>query len=79
MSTMMRFYRDVLGSEIQVHPDTIHVYLIKDDTVFMFYLRSEFEKFASREFGYVILESMVILKLLWQLKIMLQLIKCTRI
>lgn len=52
MPTMIRFYRDVLGFEIREPEDATNVYLIKDDTLFMFYPRSEFEKFASREFGY---------------------------
>lgn len=52
MPTMVRFYRDVLGFEIKEPENTINVYLVKDGTVFMFYPRSEFEKFASREFGY---------------------------
>ena len=52
MPTMIRFYRDVLGFEIQVPEDTINVYLIRDGTLFMFYLRKEFEKFANRSFVY---------------------------
>lgn len=46
MPTMIRFYRDVLGFEIQEPEDTLNVYLIKDGTLFMFYPRKEFEKFA---------------------------------
>lgn len=52
MGTMIRFYRDVLGFEITEPEDTGNVYLVKDGTLFMFYPRDEFEKFASREFGY---------------------------
>lgn len=52
MPTMIRFYRDVLGFEIQEPEDTINVYLIKDGTLFMFYPRKEFEKFANRSFDY---------------------------
>lgn len=37
MPTMIQFYRDVLGFEIQEPEDTINVYLIKDGTLFMFY------------------------------------------
>ena len=51
MPTMIRFYRDVLGFEIQEPEDTINVYLIKDGTLFMFYPRKEFEKFANRSFN----------------------------
>ena len=52
MPTMIRFYRDVLGFEIQEPEDTLNVYLIKDGTLFMFYPRKEFEKFANRSFSY---------------------------
>ena len=52
MPTMIRFYRDVLGFKIQEPEDTINVYLIKDGTLFMFYPRKEFEKFANRSFSY---------------------------
>ena len=51
MPTMIRFYRDVLGFEIQEPEDTINVYLIKDGTLFMFYPRKEFEKLANRSFN----------------------------
>lgn len=52
MPTMIRFYRDVLGFEIQEPEDAVNVYLVKDGVVFMLYPRSEFEKFASGEFAY---------------------------
>ena len=52
MPTMIRFYRDVLGFEIQEPEDAVNVYLVKDGVVFMLYPRSEFEKFAFGEFSY---------------------------
>lgn len=42
MATMVRFYRDVLGFEIQEGEDAINVYLIKDGTLFMLYERKKF-------------------------------------
>lgn len=53
MGEMIRFYRDVLGFEIKEGPDADNVYLIKDDTLFMFYARRDFEKMASRKYEYV--------------------------
>ena len=53
MPAMVRFYRDVLGSEIREPEDADNVYLVKDGTVFMLYRRSDFEKMAGRSFQYV--------------------------
>ena len=53
MSTMVRFYRDVLGFEIKEGEDAINVYLIKDGTLFMLYERKNFEKMTSRKYEYL--------------------------
>lgn len=42
MGLMIRFYRDVLGFEIQESEDAVNVYLIKDGTLFMLYERKNF-------------------------------------
>lgn len=53
MAQMIRFYRDVLGFEIQEAEDAVNVYLIKDGTLFMLYERKNFEKMTGRKFQYV--------------------------
>jgi len=53
MTTMIRFYRDVLGFEIREPENTGNVYLIKDGTLFMLYPRKDFEEFTSHSFCYV--------------------------
>lgn len=53
MAQMIRFYRDVLGFEIQEAEDAVNVYLIKDGTLFMLYERKNFEKMTDRKFQYV--------------------------
>ena len=53
MGKMIRFYRDVLGFEIKEDEDTLNVYLIKDDTLFMLYERKNFEKMTDRSYEYV--------------------------
>ena len=53
MATMIRFYRDVLGFEIKEGEDISNVYLIKDDTLFLLYGRSDFEKMTSRKYEYI--------------------------
>lgn len=53
MPTMVRFYRDVLGFEIKEEEDADNVYLIKDDTLFMLYRRSDFEKMTDHTYEYV--------------------------
>ena len=53
MGTMIRFYRDVLGFEIQESEDTSNVYLVKDGTLFLLYGRGDFEKMTSRKYEYV--------------------------
>ncbi|MDE7082786.1 MAG: VOC family protein [Clostridia bacterium] len=53
MATMVRFYRDVLGFEIQEGEDAVNVYLIKDGTLFMLYERNKFESMTSRKYEYI--------------------------
>ncbi|MDE5721933.1 MAG: VOC family protein [Clostridia bacterium] len=53
MATMVRFYRDVLGFEIQEGENAINVYLIKDGTLFMLYERNKFESMTSRKYEYI--------------------------
>ena len=53
MSTMIRFYRDVLGFEIIEEENAVNVYLIKDGTLFMLYERKNFEEMTSRKYEYV--------------------------
>lgn len=53
MSTMMRFYRDVLGFNITEGEDAENVYLVKDGTLFMLYERKNFEQMTSRKYEYV--------------------------
>ena len=53
MGKMIRFYRDVLGFEIKEDENTSNVYLIKDDTIFLFYGRDDFEKMTSKRYEYV--------------------------
>jgi len=52
MGTMIRFYRDVLGFEIQESEDTSNVYLEKDGTLFLLYGRGDFEKMTGRRFAF---------------------------
>ncbi|MBP3700727.1 MAG: VOC family protein [Lachnospiraceae bacterium] len=53
MAAMVRFYRDILGFEIQEGEDAVNVYLIKDGTLFMLYERRNFEKMTSRKYEYL--------------------------
>ena len=52
MGVMIRFYRDVLGFEIQESEDTSNVYLEKDGTLFLLYGRGDFEKMTGRRFAF---------------------------
>ncbi len=52
MAAMLRFYRDVLGFEITENENTTNVYLKKDDTLFLLYGRSDFEKMTGTRFDY---------------------------
>ena len=53
METMVTFYKDVLGFEIQWKQGEANVYLIKDDTLFLLYGREDFEKLTSRKYQYI--------------------------
>ena len=53
MGNMIRFYRDVLGFEIQEDENTETVYLIKDGTLFLLYGRKDFERMTSRKYEYL--------------------------
>lgn len=52
MAKMIRFYRDVLGFEIQEDENTTNVYLVKDGTLFLLFRRTDFEKMTNRKFEY---------------------------
>ena len=52
MEVMVRFYRDILGFEIKEEENTSNVYLEKDGTLFLLYLRSDFEKMTGKTFSY---------------------------
>ncbi len=52
MAAMIRFYRDVLGFEIQEPEDTTNVFLKKDGTLFLLYRKKDFEKMTGRKFAY---------------------------
>lgn len=52
MAAMIRFYRDVLGFEIQESEDTKNVYLEKDGTLFLLFGRQDFEQMTEKRFGY---------------------------
>ena len=43
MPTMVKFYRDVLEFEIKEEENTTNVYLVKDETLFLLYRRTDFE------------------------------------
>lgn len=49
---MIRFYRDVLGFEIEETENTSNVYLVKDSTLFLLYGRKDFEKMTNKTFDY---------------------------
>jgi len=53
MQVMVEFYRDVLGFEIEWKLGEKNVYLIKDETLFMFYGRNDFETMTSRKYQYI--------------------------
>jgi lactoylglutathione lyase len=53
MPVMVRFYRDVLGFNIQEDENTTNVFLEKDGTLFLLYRRSDFEKMVNHNFDYV--------------------------
>ena len=53
MAKMIRFYRDVLGFEINEGENTSNVYLVKDGTLFLLYGRKDFENMTGRRYEYV--------------------------
>ena len=53
MAVMIRFYRDVLGFEINEAEDTDNVYLVKDGTLFLLYGRKDFEKLTNKRYEYL--------------------------
>lgn len=53
IGNMIKFYRDVLGFEIKESETEGHVYLVKDDTLFLMYPRKSFEHMVSRKFEYL--------------------------
>lgn len=52
MPRMIRFYRDVLGFDIQEQEDTNNVYLVKDGVLFLLYGRADFERMTGTSFAY---------------------------
>lgn len=52
MAVMVRFYRDVLGFEIKEDENTSNVFLEKDETLFLLYRRTDFEKMTNRQYNY---------------------------
>ena len=53
MSTMIRFYRDVLGFDIKEEENTDNVYLVKDGTLFLLYGRKDFETLTGKRYEYL--------------------------
>lgn len=53
MKTMVAFYHDVLGFEIEYTEGMKNVYLKKDGTLFLMYGRRDFERMTSRGYEYV--------------------------
>jgi len=52
MKTMVEFYKNILGFEIEWDGKEPNVMLKKDGTLFMFYGRSDFEKMTNKRFNY---------------------------
>lgn len=52
MAQMITFYKEVLGFEIKEALDTEHVYLIKDDTLFLLYGRKNIEELTGHKYHY---------------------------
>jgi len=53
MKTMVEFYKNILGFEIDWDGEEPNVMLEKDGTLFMFYGRNDFEKMTNKRFNYV--------------------------
>ncbi|EKQ56041.1 MULTISPECIES: VOC family protein [unclassified Clostridium] len=52
MKTMVEFYKNVLGFEIEWNGNEPNVMLKKDGVLFMFYGRNDFEKMTNKRFNY---------------------------
>jgi catechol 2,3-dioxygenase-like lactoylglutathione lyase family enzyme len=52
MKTMVEFYKNILGFEIEWDGKEPNVMLKKDGTLFMFYGRNDFEKMTNKSFNY---------------------------
>lgn len=52
MKTMVEFYKNILGFEIEWDGKESNVMLKKDGTLFMFYGRNDFEKMTNKRFNY---------------------------
>ncbi|WP_297430123.1 VOC family protein [Clostridium sp.] len=52
MKTMVEFYKNVLGFEIEWNGSEPNVMLKKDGVLFMFYGRNDFEKMTNKRFNY---------------------------
>jgi lactoylglutathione lyase len=52
MKTMVEFYKNILGFEIEWDGKEPNVMLKKDGVLFMFYGRNDFEKMTNRRFNY---------------------------
>lgn len=53
MESMVTFYKDILGFEIQWKQGEPNASLIKDNTLFLLYGRDDFEKMTSRKYQYI--------------------------
>lgn len=53
MKTMVEFYHNVLGFEVEWEEGMNNVYLEKDGTLFLMYGRKDFENMTSRKYEYV--------------------------
>ena len=52
MKTMVEFYKNIVGFEIEWDGKAANVMLKKDGTLFMFYGRNDFEKMTNKRFNY---------------------------
>jgi catechol 2,3-dioxygenase-like lactoylglutathione lyase family enzyme len=52
MKTMVDFYKNILGFEIEWDGNEPNVMVIKDGTLFMFYGRQDFERMTNKRFNY---------------------------
>ena len=65
MSSMIRFYRDVLEFEIKEEEDASNVFLVKDGTLFLLYRKSDFEKMTGSSFSRKCHKNMPVEILVW--------------